>query len=342
MALLLFACATAALSGSVHVSCGCQRLPAVQIPRRLVQMKAPSRSFRLSDWYGEDWDHKRPVDDNNWVSPWAKAHYKLRQQEIEIEQCEYLLQSAIDREEYADADGLKQRVERLRSRHPIIPREERLAEALEAGNYVLAHIFQEDLDAVKANLGLPKYEVGQAVVHAHREGLRGIVMDVDLQCVRGHAWIKAAGCLERGCALGYSAEETDLGELKSWVNQPFYTVLPDLRDVLDEAKAKQLVWKWRWPEELAAYEVNHGNALPAPVYLSEDAILHDPNDSKPLNPDTDRYFSGFDTTPHRGRVYRPSPRVRMWQQARAKEQQELWRSRRANSLNTKNPYDRMK
>jgi hypothetical protein len=58
----------------------------------------------------------------------------------------------------------------------------------------------------------------------------------------------------------------------------------------------------RWPEELAACQVNHGNALPAPVYLSEDAILHDPNDSKPLNPDIDRYFSGFDTTPHRGRV----------------------------------------
>ena len=86
-------------------------------------MKAPARMFKLSDWYGDDWDHKKPADEL-WVSPWAKAHYKLRQQEIEIEQCKFLLQQAIAAEEYFEADGLKERAERLRSMHPITPREE--------------------------------------------------------------------------------------------------------------------------------------------------------------------------------------------------------------------------
>ena len=88
-----------------------------------VVMKAPARLFKLSDWYGDDWDHKKPADEL-WVSPWAKAHYKLRQQEIEIEQCEFLLQQAIEAEDYFEADGLKERAERLRSMHPITPREE--------------------------------------------------------------------------------------------------------------------------------------------------------------------------------------------------------------------------
>eukprot|EP00315_Gephyrocapsa_oceanica_P007222 CAMPEP_0185345150 /NCGR_PEP_ID=MMETSP1363-20130426/100480_1 /TAXON_ID=38817 /ORGANISM="Gephyrocapsa oceanica, Strain RCC1303" /LENGTH=311 /DNA_ID=CAMNT_0027944377 /DNA_START=30 /DNA_END=968 /DNA_ORIENTATION=+ len=160
-------------------------------------MKAPARLFRLSDWYGDDWDHKKPIGDAAWVSPWAKAHFKLRQQEIEIEQCEFLLSAAVEAEDYAEAGGLQTRVERLRSQHPIIPREERLAEALEDGNYELAAIFQQDLDAVKTNLGLPKFVVGQAVEHSHREGLRGVVIDVDLQCSKGAGWVRAAGCLAR-------------------------------------------------------------------------------------------------------------------------------------------------
>ena len=127
-------------------------------------MKAPARMFKLSDWYGDDWDPKKPVDEL-WVSPWAKAHYKIRQQEIEIEQCEFQLQSAVEAEDYGEADGLKTRIERLKSQHPIIPREERLAEAIDDGNYGLAAIFQKDLEAVKMNLGLPKYVVGQSVKH---------------------------------------------------------------------------------------------------------------------------------------------------------------------------------
>ena len=84
-------------------------------------------------------------------------------QEIEIEQCEFMLQHAVENEDYEEADGLKTRVERLRSQHPIIPREERLAEALREGNFALANVFRNDLERVKASLGLPKYTVGQVV-----------------------------------------------------------------------------------------------------------------------------------------------------------------------------------
>ena len=332
-------------------------------------MKAPARHFRLSDWYGEDWDHKKPVDDF-WVSPWAKAHYKLRQQEIEIEQCMFMMQHAVENEDFEEADGLKTRVERLRSQHPIIPREERLADALEDGNFALAEIFQKDLEAIKTNLGLPKYNVGQAVVHQHRDGLRGVVIDVDLQCSQGRNWVHAAGCLERvrrpanlepglvaslrlrrpgllflsaqGCAVDMPAEEMEVSQLKAWVNQPFYVVILDLEDMQDE-EVKPGEWKWRWPAELAAWDVNSFEKLPAPVYLSEEALAHDPDDeTTPAHPELKQLFEGHDTSPHRGRVYRAKPRLRLWQQKRAKEQQEVRRKRRVFSKASKNPYDVMK
>ena len=49
-------------------------------------------------------------------------------------------------------------------------------------------------------------------MHSYRDGLRGVVMDVDLQCTMGRDWIIGAGCLERGCALGYPADETNFDE----------------------------------------------------------------------------------------------------------------------------------
>jgi len=306
-----------------------------------VFMKAPARQFKLSDWYGDDWDHKKPIGDDLWVSPWAKAHYKLRQQEVEIEQCEFLLQSAVEAEDYAEADGLKQRIERLRSQHPIIPREERLAAALEDANYALAAIFQQDLEAVKTNLGLPKYVVGQAVVHAHRDGVRGVIIDVDLQCTKSVAWVNAAGCLERGCALGYPGEETELRELRKWTTQPFYTVLPDLAHA-DESAAKG-AWRWPWPVELASWEVNQYKGVPAALYLSEDALSHDPDaETNLVHPEMAQLFDGFDATPHRGRVYRPKPRLRLWQQKRqAEQQQQRTRNTAARVGHELNPYDRM-
>jgi len=254
-----------------------------------------------------------------------------------------MLQSAIDAGDYGEADGLKARVERLRSQHPIIPREERLTEALQDENYVLAAIFQEDLDSVKSNLGLPKYDVGQAVVHSYREGLRGIIIDVDLQCMRGWDWVQAAGCLERGCALGYPGVETERKELQAWANQPFYWVLPDLTDRQDELACKQGMWKWAWPPELAAFEVHHRDQKPAPLYLPEDALAHDPDDETDMtHGDLDSYFGGHDTSPHRGRVYRPKPKLRLWQKNRAAEQQEILSQRRKNTVSSKNPYDAMK
>ena len=136
--------------------------------------------FNLAMWYGDS-AGDADVEHGVWVSPWAKAHYKLRQQEIEIEQCEFMLKQAVDEEDYSEAGGLSERVERLRSMHPILPREARLEEALAEGDFAMAAIFQNDLERIKENLGLPRYNVGQAVIHRHR-AIRGIVLDIDLVC----------------------------------------------------------------------------------------------------------------------------------------------------------------
>lgn len=102
------------------------------------------------------------------------------------------------------------------------------------------------------------------------------------------------------------------------------------------------LWKWKWPRALAAWDVNNFSELPAPLYIAEESLTHDVEDDKqPVHPDLEKLFSGFDTSPHRGRVYQPSPRLRLWQQERAKEQQELRRRQRTFSLSSKNPYDRM-
>merc|ERR1711920_129592 len=267
---------------------------------------------------------------------------KLRQQEIEIEQCEFLLQQAVEAEDFAEAGGLKERVQRLRSQHPIIPREQRLADALAEGNYALAAVFQKDLDSDKRNLGLPKYVVGQAVAHAHRGGLRGVVIDVDLQCTQGMDWIESAGCLERGCALGYPADETDHNELREWAQQPFYMVMLDLAGMKDTDAAALGIWHWRWPSELAAWKVNRFDKLPSPIYLAEDALTHDPDaDTDLSHPELPKLFGNFDSFAHRGRIYRPAPRLRLWQQQRAKEVQEARSKAIKSSFASKNPYDRM-
>ena len=70
----------------------------------------------------------------------------------------------------------------------------------------------------------------------YREGVRGVIIDVDLQCVKGREWVLAAGCLERGCALGFPAEETDTEKLKQWANQPFYVLIADLTDEQTETE----------------------------------------------------------------------------------------------------------
>lgn len=221
-----------------------------------IVMKAPFKAFSLDMWYGTE---PEPKKDSRWVSPWAEAHHKLRQQEIEIERCELLLESAVQAEEYGEADGLKQRVEMLRSQHPLIPREERIEEALNDGSYQLAAVFQKDLDAVKKGLGLPTFAVGQTIRHLYRPMLRGVVMDVDLVCTKNEEWISAAGCLERGAALGYPADQCVPTELQAWRMQPFYVILPDMADIHNA------------PPELSAWEVSRG-AIPAPLYIPQDAL----------------------------------------------------------------------
>ena len=111
----------------------------------------------------------------------------------------------------------------------------------------------------------------------------------------------------------------------------------------DEDAAKDGRWKWAWPEELATTPVNYRDPVPSPIYLPEEAIAHDPDDDKtPVHPDLNEVFDGWDVSPHRGRLYRPAPRLRLWQQKRAKEQQELQQHRRAYAINSKNPYDSMR
>jgi len=257
-----------------------------------------------------------------------------------FEQCQFLLKAAIEVEDYAEAGGLQQRIDRLKSQHPIIPREERLAEAVEDGNFVLAEIFQNDLESVKTNLGLPKYVVGQAIKHQHREGVRGVVIDVDLTCTKGRQWVEGAGCLERGCALGYPGGETELSELQRWSQQPFYTVIPDLVDV--DASAEKSAWRWPWPAELASWEVNLYNDVPAALYLAEDALTHDPEqESELVHPELAQLFDGHDATPYSGRTYRPAPRLLLWQQQRQQELQEARQRQKAAQIGSVNPYSRM-
>lgn len=311
---------------AVIASTLCRALPRSGRHSDAVVMKAPARLFSLDMWYGTE---PEPEQDSRWVSPWAEAHHKLRQQELEIERCELRLESAVQAEEYGEADGLKQRVEMLRSQHPLIPREERIEEALDDGNFQLAAIFQRDLDAVKKGLGLPTFAVGQTVCHLHRPLLRGIVMDVDLVCTKSEEWVAAAGCLERGAALGYPADQCVNTELQTWRMQPFYVVLPDLADIHNA------------PSELAAWEVNRGET-PAPLYLPQDALAAHNDEHDLENPQLTKLFEPPTYNPHRGNVYKPTSRLRLWQQQQADKKDDEKRRERMKTIGSKNPYDAMK
>ncbi len=291
--------------------------------------------FSLNMWYGDDDDAS--ARDAPWVSPWAKAHYKLRQQEIEIEQCAFLLQAAVDAEDYSEANGLQERIERLTSQHPILPREARIESALAEKNYALAAVFQEDLDRIKENLGLPRFEVGQTIRHKHRPTVRGVVINVDLVCVKGRYWVGEAGCLERALALGIPPDECNVEELQRWTAQPFYTVLPDLAGYDDEWEERLANRTGGWaehgagtpPREIWAWEVNRFAALPPPLYLAEQALELMAHDAlEPRHPELSELFRGCAVSEHRGRIYSPAPRLRLWQQEQAVKQQEVVRTRR--------------
>lgn len=220
---------------------------------------------------------------------------------------------AVAAENYDEAGGLAARVERLRSQHPILPREQRVEEAVADGDWEMAAIFQRDLDAVKANLGLPRFGVGQAVEHAHRTEppLRGIVLDVDLSCAQSDQWVHAAGVVERAAEQGCPPEEcdTDLTDIgRNWSQQCFYTVLTDLDDYV-EAPA---------PPELAAWFVDPRTAKPpAPLYIAESSLKIRHEDAGINHPEANKLFTQHTLSPMRGRVHQPSPALRLWQQQRA-------------------------
>ena len=69
-------------------------------------------------------------------------------------------------------------------------------------------------------------------------------MDVELVCTKDETWVLNAGCIERGLALGYPADQctTDRSELKTWRSQPFYYILPDIAD-MDNSSPEIAAWE---------------------------------------------------------------------------------------------------
>ena len=293
-----------------------QRSPAVTMKSVI------GHRFSLDMWYGDDEGiGSKSKSTSYWVSPWAEAHHKLRKQEIEIEQCEFQLQHAVDNEDFEEAEGLRERVDRLKSQHPIIPREERLEEAVKEENFAMAAIFQRDLDQIKEGLGLPRYGLGQVVTHKYRNatnggGLRGIVMNVELTCGKSRDWALEAGCLERGLALGIPPDECLVESLNDWVKQPFYTLLPDMSDVK------------KMPPELSAFSVNRFEKIPAPIYLPEDALTFYVKDEPIEHSQLSEHFGEYEYSQHRGRIYKATPKLRLWQRQQAEEELERAASRR--------------
>ena len=49
---------------------------------------------------------------------------------------------------------------------------------------------------------------------------------------------------------------------------------------------------------------------------------------EPRHPELSELFGGFAVSEHRGRIYSPAPRLRLWQQEQAVKQQEVVRTRR--------------
>lgn len=267
------------------------------------------RQFNVErDWY----PHLRESfsQGQHWVSPWAEAHYKLRNIEVEIEKSQLMMRAALDRGDFEEADGLQMRVERLQAQHPIIPREQRLENAIRDENYNLAEVFQKDLDRIKENLNLPKFNVGQSVQHKHRD-VRGIVLDVDLYAHRDDRWIDTANGLEKGFL------PIDYDELMKWGKQPFYVVLPDLRN-FSQIPPEFDCWK------------GLNDFGKAPLYFAQDQLDYFTEDVDFENPGIETtLFTGYVASPHLGRTYKASPRLRLMQQ-KLYEQRD--RIRRANAV----------
>ena len=193
----------------------------------------------------------------------------------------------------------------------------------------MAAIFQRDLDQIKEGLGLPRFGLGQAVMHKFRDdsnggGLRGIVMNVELTCGKSRDWALDAGCLERGLALGIPPDECLVESLNEWAKQPFYTLLPDMRD------------EENMPEELSAFSLNRFEKVPSPIYLPEDALAYYVRDETIEHTKLNEHFGEFEYSQHRGRIYKAMPKLRLWQRQQAEEEQErAARRRKTKNIGTK-------
>ena len=59
------------------------------------------------------------------------------------------------------------------------------------------------------------------------------------------------------------------------------------------------------------------------------------------HPDMLTFFDGYDSSPHRGKIHRPAPKLRLWQQQRQHRQQDANRQRKKASIGSVNPYSAM-
>ena len=126
----------------------------------------------------------------------------------------------------------------------------------------------------QANLGLPKYATGQVVKHRHRPLLRGVVIDVDLLCIKPEDWAISASCLERAVATGAPPEECLVEGVTRWRKQPFYVVLPDLAETPWEKGVKEGAGTpddLPWPHELSSWQVS---PEPQPLHLGHGLSWH--------------------------------------------------------------------
>ena len=93
-----------------------------------------------------------------------------------------------------------------------------------------------------------------------------------------------------------------------------------------------------------APQVNRGEA-PAPLYLPQDALEPYNEEHVIEHPRKSKLFEEPVYNAHRGNVYRPTSRLRLWQQEQAEERDQQQRKERMSTLGSKksqNPYDAMK
>ncbi|KAG8458575.1 hypothetical protein KFE25_003110 [Diacronema lutheri] len=241
---VLLACALAARSSTGWRWHGAElaRHARARVVGNLATMKGKfgHTRFNVNMWYPD-------ADRTQWISAYATHHAKLQKLELEVERCEYLLDEAVQMEEYDEADGLRARIKRLRDMHPIWSVEEDLANAISASDFSAAQRLHDRLEDIRWNLGLPRFLLGQVVSNVQAE-IRGVIVSVDTSCQMRDDWLRR--CLEANAL-----------RLDSGVDQPWYTILVDERD--DELT----------PRELYMMQQNrYSSAARPPIHLPQEAI----------------------------------------------------------------------